>query len=68
MYGWRSQIGFIVPSNNTVIEPELYHVVPDGVSFHFTKIIFGRPSDGKNQDAQGEVVPAEEYAISAGPY
>ena len=54
MYGWRSQIGFIVPSNNTVIEPELYHIVPEGVSFHFTKIVFNRPRDGKNQDVDGE--------------
>ena len=37
MYGWRGQIGFIVPVNNTVFEPELYHLVPDGISFHFTK-------------------------------
>ena len=61
MYGWRSQIGFIVPSNNTVIEPELYYVVPEGVSFHFTKIIFNRPRDGKNQD-EGEGVEALQRA------
>ncbi|MBI4484084.1 MAG: aspartate/glutamate racemase family protein [Acidobacteria bacterium] len=55
MYGWRSRIGFIVPSNNTVIEPELYHVVPEGISFHFTKIVFGTPaSDGRNKDVGGE--------------
>jgi maleate isomerase len=38
MYGWRAKLGFIVPANNTVIEPELYSVVPDGVSLHFTKL------------------------------
>ena len=54
MYGWRSKIGFIVPWNNTVVEPELYSVVPEGVSFHFTKIIFGQPRDGKNQDVDGQ--------------
>ena len=58
MYGWRSQIGFIVPANNTVIEPELYSVVPDGVSFHFTKLVFGRPRDGKNQDTDGQATEA----------
>ncbi|MBI4200619.1 MAG: aspartate/glutamate racemase family protein [Chloroflexi bacterium] len=63
MYGWRAQVGFIVPANNTVIEPELYHVVPEGVSFHFTKLMFGRPStDGKNQDADGEAVAVLQRA------
>jgi maleate isomerase len=38
MYGWRSKLGFIVPANNTVIEPELYSIVPSGVSLHFTKL------------------------------
>ncbi len=58
MYGWRTKIGFIVPWNNTVVEPELYSVVPEGVSFHFTKIIFGRPQDGTNQDADGQATEA----------
>jgi maleate isomerase len=38
MYGWRSKLGFIVPANNTVLEPELYSIVPNGVSLHFTKV------------------------------
>ena len=50
MYGWRAQIGFIVPSNNTVIEPELYNAVPEGVSYHFTKVSFSGPRDGRNMD------------------
>ena len=55
IYGWRSRIGFIVPSNNIVIEPELYHVVPEGLSFHFTKIVFASPADdGRNKDVGGE--------------
>ncbi len=61
MYGWRSQIGFIVPSNNTVIEPELYNAVPEGVSYHFTKIMFNRPVDGRNQD-EGEGVEVFQRA------
>ena len=50
MYGWRGQIGFIVPVNNTVFEPELYHLVPEGVSFHFTK-----------RDSGSEVLPNKPY-------
>ena len=51
MYGWRSQIGFIVPVNNTVFEPEMYYLVPEGVSFHFTKIVVSGPTDGKDRGA-----------------
>ena len=38
MYGLRAKLGFIVPANNTVIEPELYSVVPQGISLHLTKL------------------------------
>ena len=59
MFGWRSQLGFITPSNNTVIEPELWHVVPDGVSFHFTKLTFRSTArDGKNKDVDSEALDA----------
>ena len=35
--GWRSKIGVIVPPSNTVNEAEFNRVVPEGVSFHFTR-------------------------------
>jgi maleate isomerase len=47
MYGRRAKLGFIVPANNTVIEPELYSVVPDGVSLHFTKLDLRRTDQEK---------------------
>ncbi|MBI4278935.1 MAG: aspartate/glutamate racemase family protein [Armatimonadetes bacterium] len=43
MYGWRAKIGLIIPANNTVIEPELWHLVPDGVSVHATRLIVEGP-------------------------
>lgn len=39
MYGWRGRIGFVVPSNNTVLEPEVYSAVPDGVTAHFARVL-----------------------------
>jgi maleate isomerase len=33
-HGWRGRLGVIMPDNNTVIEPELYSVLPEGVSLH----------------------------------
>lgn len=39
MYGWRAKIGLVVPTNNTVIEPEFSRMAPDGVSVHAARIL-----------------------------
>lgn len=36
--GWRARIGVIIPTVNTVTEPELNAVKPDGVTVHFTRM------------------------------
>jgi maleate cis-trans isomerase len=38
MYGWRCQIGLITPLDNAIIEPELYSVVPDGVTINTVRL------------------------------
>ncbi len=38
MYGWRCRIGLLVPSDNHVIEPELWQLAPEGVSIHATRL------------------------------
>ena len=37
-YGYRGKIGLIVPSTNTVNEPEFYLMAPHGVSIHTARI------------------------------
>jgi maleate isomerase len=39
MHGWRGKIGLLVPANNSVIEPELWRVLPEGVSLHATRML-----------------------------
>ena len=39
MYGTRAKIGLIIPSNNTVIEPELAAMCPPGVTVHGNRIL-----------------------------
>ena len=39
MYGWRGRIGMIMPDNNTVLEPEMYSVLPDGLSLHCGRVV-----------------------------
>jgi len=43
MFGWRARLGLIIPSNNTVIEPELIQALPDGVTIHGHRV--GIPLD-----------------------
>jgi maleate cis-trans isomerase len=39
VHGRKGRIGLIVPANNSVIEPELWSVLPRGVSLHATRIL-----------------------------
>ena len=36
--GWRARIGVIIPTVNTVTEPELNAMAPEGVTCHFTRM------------------------------
>ncbi|GAI96227.1 unnamed protein product, partial [marine sediment metagenome] len=38
MYGWRGRIGLIVPSVNTVIEPEFYKMMPEGIGVYTSRV------------------------------
>ena len=38
MYGWRGRIGLLVPSVNTVVEPEVNRMVPAGISVHAARM------------------------------
>jgi maleate cis-trans isomerase len=39
VYGAKGRIGLVVPANNSVIEPELWSVLPPGYSVHATRIL-----------------------------
>jgi maleate cis-trans isomerase len=36
--GWRAKIGVITPTVNTITEPELNRIAPQGVTVHFTRM------------------------------
>jgi arylmalonate decarboxylase len=38
-YGWRGKIGLIVPSTNTVNEPEFWRLAPPGVTIHTDRVL-----------------------------
>lgn len=40
MYGWRARLGFVLASSNGIVEAESMKIVPDGVSCHFTRVLY----------------------------
>lgn len=42
MFGWRAKIGMMIPTNNTIIEPEMAYLAPEGVTFHATRMVSSR--------------------------
>ncbi len=38
MFGWKARLGLIMPSNNTVMEPELSMILPEGITIHGHKV------------------------------
>jgi maleate isomerase len=54
MYGWRARIGLLVPSDNCVIEPELYSVAPPGVAMHSTRLLLDAISDDAVQRMEAQ--------------
>lgn len=50
MYGWRGRVGLILPVDNAVMEPELYSLQLEGISFHSARLSTGdrerMPEDG----------------------
>lgn len=59
LYGFRAKIGLVVPSNNTVVEPELWAMRPPGVTVHGNRILSrGNTPEGiaeMQEDTQGAV-------------
>jgi len=37
-YGWRGRVGLLVPSVNTVVEPEFARLMPPGISVHAARL------------------------------
>ncbi|NTU82084.1 MAG: arylmalonate decarboxylase [Chloroflexales bacterium] len=47
--GWRKKIGVIIPSTNTIVEPDIYRMTVPGVTAHISRIHIHNPdlsSDG----------------------
>lgn len=65
MYGYRARIGLIVPSSNTVCEPEMARLCPEGVATYSTRVLFEPTLDGLRK-MKGHVKRAASELSSEG--
>jgi len=66
MFGWRARLGLIMPSNNTVIEPEMLQAVPEGVTLHGHRVGL-RPEERKGDFMDAMRIDAIENGYKIGP-
>jgi len=50
--GWRTRIGVLVPSTNTILEPELYAMAPQGVTCHVSRMYVPPASVGSAAEVE----------------
>jgi arylmalonate decarboxylase len=63
MYGFRAKIGLVIPSNNTVIEPELSAMCPRGVTIHGNRILtYGNTPEGIAEMEKGAERAVSEFS------
>jgi maleate isomerase len=55
LLGYRAKIGIVVPSTNTVMEPELHAMVPHGVTVHTARIYLPQSSIASPEEARSAV-------------
>jgi maleate isomerase len=58
--GYRAKIGVLVPSTNTIFEPELYAMAPHGVTFHTSRMYV--PARAIATDAEAQAFLEEQRA------
>lgn len=65
MYGWRAKVGVILPSLNVTMEPELYKMAPEGVTFHFTRMFLSEGTKAGLEAMHRDVEPATKLLATA---
>lgn len=55
-YGWRGKIGLILPSTNTVNEPEFWRLAPEGVTIHTDRVLLLGNATQESYDKMAEAL------------
>jgi len=63
-YGWRGKIGLIVPSTNTVNEPEFWRLAPPGVSIHSDRVLLLGNATQESYNAMADALGAAAQRLA----
>jgi len=65
-YGWKAKIGLIIPSTNTINEPEFWRLAPKGVTIHTARALLLGPATEESYFKMAAAVDgaAEEIATA----
>lgn len=63
--GWRKLFGVIAPSTNTVVQPDMERMRPDGVTNHFSRIFVEDPLALSNEDFTAGTTAIAENTLAA---
>ncbi len=64
MYGRRGRIGLLVPTGNTVMEPEFQRMKPEGLSVHANRIYLEKVTPEALKGMEGEAEAAASALVS----
>ncbi len=64
MYGRRGRIGLLVPTGNTVMEPEFERMKPEGLSVHANRIYLEKVTPEALKGMEGEAEAAASALVS----
>jgi arylmalonate decarboxylase len=65
MIGWRARLGLLVPSVNTVVEPEMYAMAPPGVALITSRLLV--PTVDLSQENLDSIIAAVDDSIGLLP-
>ena len=65
-YGNRLRIGLLIPSVNTVVEPQMHAMMPGGVSCHVTRLALAGSSEQALRDMAADVESGARLVSDAG--
>ena len=72
--GWRAKIGVLVPSTNTIVQPDFEAMRPEGVTNHVSRIMIPNVAMASDEDflalmaaVGGELTSAAERVMTAAP-
>lgn len=63
--GWRKLLGVIAPSTNTIVQPDMERMRPDGVTNHFSRIHVEDPLALSNEDFIAGTTAIAENTLDA---